>query len=219
MKVFFGFFIASILLLSAFMVFYPKFFNPKNNIIPKIGTKVGSSVTVTPFSLKDAPSESLKAKLEILTNDVLFEDRTATESSKITASAEVEQGERVETDKTGKAKISFPNVLDLDIFENSSISVLQTLPVNLVFSLNKGALKAEKKGQNTVSVRAKHLLINVNGSVTIVIDDKKPTITIEVTDGSAILAYNNLNYDTQSLTLLKGRKVIFNDSSRKAVAI
>ena len=215
MKVLFGFFVLTALSLVLWFFIIPKYRDatPLSNFITEKVTP-----THTPFSLQDAPSESLKGKLTITSDGVLRQDRVATESAKISDDITIGQGEKVETDEEGNALIEFTDTLDLTVFPNSSVDIIQTLPTNLVFSLNRGRTNFAKKGSNTISVRIKHLLTQVEGNVDISLADDKPIISLRVISGSITLAYNNLNYETQSLKVSEGKTIEFNDSTRKVVA-
>lgn len=144
----------------------------------------------------------------------MWQNRIASEPSRLTKNTTIQQGEHIETSNEGKANIIFENVVDIAIKENSSLDVIQTLPVNLVFSITTGTVIFNKLGTNTVSVRSKHLLIQVNGKLEIQTDKKDSNIKISAETGHATLAYNNLNYETQSLVVQEGKVVIFNDSTR-----
>lgn len=209
MKILFGFFVGLIAVGS--LVFFLTKPQKPLNIVPG---PVNTSPTATPFSLKNAPSQSLKGKLHIIADDVIFEDRVASEAAKITEDMSLQQGEHIETGNTGRAKIFFDPVA-IDIFPESAIDIVQTLPVNLVFNFLKGRISIERFSDKTVSVRTKHLLIDITGKADIEIDKDKPLISINVSSGSAVLAYNNLKYETQSLQLSKGQSLIYNDATRK----
>ena len=115
MKVLFGFFVLTALSLVLWFFIIPKYrdVTPLSNFITEKVTP-----THTPFSLQDAPSESLKGKLTITSDGVLRQDRVATESAKISDDITIGQGEKVETDEEGNALIEFTDTLDLTVFEN-----------------------------------------------------------------------------------------------------
>jgi hypothetical protein len=217
-KIFFGFFVVLICVLIAFyLVFYRQLITNKL-VINSLSTHPFNTMpTTTPFSLKEAPSESLKGDLTILQDNVFWQDRVSTESAKVSGRLKVQQGEKVETDKNGSAKIIFPDVLNISLFNNSSLNINQTLPVDLVFTLLKGSVRLEKTGKNSISAKTLHLLINIDGVVEVIILEDKPIIKVSVIQGSATLAYNNLLFETQSKKIAKGETILFNDSTRKVV--
>jgi len=174
------------------------------------------SNTPTPFSINEAPKASLTAKLSVISDAVLLKDRIATESSAINSSIDIGQGESIETDNNGKAELLLPDKVVATIESNTSIDIIQTLPVNLVFSLNRGRIAVEKLGTSVVSVRTKHLLTNINGKVEISLN-AEAQITIKVISGETILAYNNLKFETQGLRLTEGQEAVFNDVTRRVV--
>ena len=48
----------------------------------------------------------------------------------------------------------------------------------------------------------------------LILNDEKPIININITKGSATVAYNDLENITRTVNLTEGQKYIFNDENR-----
>ena len=215
MKVLFGFFIALISVLTVFYLSH-KFLRVDNTSPTRIDANL-SQISATPFSLLAAPSKSYRGKLTILSGDVLWQDRVATESSVVKENITVQQGEKIETNKNGNAQIEFENILKVDMYPNSSLNIIQTLPNHMVLSIDYGKLSLDTSNNNVTAIRAYHLLVELNGKADVDIEDQLPIIKLKVVSGSATLAYNDLNFNTQVLKIQGGEIIEFDDSTRKVV--
>lgn len=215
MKVLFGFFIA---LISVFTAFYltHKYLRVNNTPPTRIDTNL-SQISVTPFSLLAAPSKSYRGKLTIISDDVLWQDRVATESSVVKENITIQQGEKIETNKNGNAQIVFENILKIEMYPSSSLNIIQTLPGHMVISIDYGKLSLNTTNNSVTAVRVYHLLIELNGRADIDIEDQPPIVKLKVLSGSATLAYNDLDFNTQTLKVEGGEIIEFDDSTRKVV--
>lgn len=170
------------------------------------------------FSLEKAPSESLIGKITGMNGDVLWQSRTATDSSKLTSLIDIQQGESLTTNEKGSATVVFDKNLEIDIGEKSVVEFAQTLPANIVLVQSSGAVEYKKVGVVPVSIRVLHLLIEDGGDILISVDEQKPIATAMVISGSAIFSYNDINNVTSVTTVPAGKKLIFNDDTRQVVA-
>lgn len=169
------------------------------------------------FSLEKAPSQSLVGRITAISGDVSFESRLATEAAKISSVQDVQQGENFYTGTDGKLTIIFKDTLEAIVAEETSLKVIQTLPNNIILSQNRGMVRYKKLSQVPVAVRSYHLLFDLNGEIEISVDKVKPIITATLINGSAKVAYNDLDITTQTLNLKTGDVLVFNDDTRKAV--
>jgi hypothetical protein len=174
-------------------------------------------VKLSRFSLEKAPSESLVGSMSGMIGDVEYEGRTATEAAKINSPVEVQQGESLSTGTDGKLVLTFEKTAEVDISPNTFIAIIQTLPADVVISQSAGIVEYKKLADIPVTIRSYHLLVENGGDITISIDKIKPIVTISVNSGSATFAYNNIHDVSQVLNLVSGKKLIFNDSTRKVV--
>lgn len=172
----------------------------------------------SPFKIDNAPSDSLKGKITSFSGKVGWESRTATEPAELTSPVTIQQGEKIVTDKDGKASLEFNNTCKLEIDPETEINTIQTLPANIVFQQNSGSATYIKTGTFPVSIRILHLLVQQNEGILIIsLDKHKQIITIEVVKGNINTAFNNLNNVSRIATINEGEKYIFNDNTRNGI--
>ncbi len=169
------------------------------------------------FSLEKAPSQSLVGSITSMSGEIGYEARLATESAKINSPVQVQQGESLTTGLSGKLVLTFDKAVEINMSSDTSVGIVQTLPADMVFSQNTGTVEYKKLANIPVSIRSYHLLIENNGDVTISIDKVKPIITVTVNSGAATFAYNNIDNISRVLTLESGKKLTFNDDTRRVV--
>lgn len=169
------------------------------------------------FSLDRAPSNSLVGVITTMSGEVFYESRMATESAIITKSQDIQQGESVSTGDDGKLIINFKDAVEINLEDNSGVNIIQTLPANLVFKQTLGSVYYKKLGIYPVSIRVGHLLIENNGELKISFTKDSPITTVTIINGSAIVAYNNLNNTSKVVNLEAGQTLQFNEGSRKVV--
>lgn len=167
------------------------------------------------FSLDKAPSESLKGQIVSISGNVGWQSRIATESSQIKELIFVGQGEKIETKKGGNAKVKFDNICDINLLENSSLELIQTLPLNFIFVQDAGTAIYTRSGLVPLAVRSLGLVMQINSVSEVSVNIKNSTVTVSVASGSADLAYNDINYVTKKLTVGKGQKIIFNNETKR----
>ena len=169
------------------------------------------------FSLEKAPSQSLVGKIAVMTGDVEYEKRLATESAKLNSKVDVQQGESLSTGENGNLVLTFEKAVEVSMSPDSKVGIIQTLPANMVFSQSMGIAEYKKLVDIPVSVRTRRLLIENGGDITVTLDEVEPIITISVNSGNATFAYNNLDNVSQLLTVDGGKTLTFNESTRRAV--
>jgi len=174
-------------------------------------------VKLSRFSLEKAPSESLVGSISGMTGDVEYESRTATEAAKINSPVQVQQGESISTGADGKLILTFDKAAEVDFFPNTSVGVVQTLPADMVFSQTAGVAEYKKLADIPGTIRSLHLLIENDGDVSVSINPLRPIVTVSVASGSATFAYNNINDVSRVLTVESGKKLTFNDGTRRVV--
>jgi len=183
--------------------------------LPKVS--FSDLVKFSRFSLEKAPSQSLVGTITSMSGEVEYESRIATEAAKINSPVQVQQGESLKTGLDGKLVLSFDKVAEIDISSDTLVGIVQTLPADMVFSQNSGTAEYKKLADTPVTIRSLHLLIENNGDVTVSIDKIKPIITVTVNSGTATFAYNNIDNISRVLTLESGKKLTFNDDTRRVV--
>jgi len=168
------------------------------------------------FSIETAPKNSVKGKIESLSGTVKWESRTATAPSEIVKPVTIQQGEVVETGEDGNTTIIFPEIASIALSSQSIISITQTLPTNFVFDQKEGSISYEKISETPISIRCLHLLTTLDsGKLTLTLDKDTLEITINVKNGSATVAFNDLENVSTVINLKEGEKFIFNDDTRE----
>lgn len=176
------------------------------------------SLSGSPFSVLTPPLESLKAKVSSFTGKVKWQSRIATEAAEVKSLKEIQQGEQIETKENGSLIVEFPNVWRINISPNSKLDFAQSLPANLVIAQKDGRAQYQKLGENILSVRAMHLLIEqISGDMVITIDKDSAQVFINVKKGSATLAYNDDQNVSQVIQVKTGQRLSFDDKTREIV--
>lgn len=177
-----------------------------------ISPKINSSK----FSLEKAPTESLRANVSSMSGKTKWQSRIATEPGELTTPVSLQQGEKVVTGDDGNISFEFSQTTKIALLPKTELELIQTLPKAIVFKQNKGQAEYQKIDSNPLSVRSFHLLIKQNdGDMVVSIDDKKPLININVLKGSITLAFNDLQNQSNVVSVNQGQEYIFNDETRE----
>ena len=213
-------FIIPLLIVVAAIVGYFKLTQKISTIkIPSLpSVTINDLIKYSRFSLQKAPTESLVGTITSMSGDVEYEPRTATVSAKINSPVTVQQGESLATGADGKLVLSFDKNAEIDFSPDTSIDIIQTLPADLVFAQKTGTAEYRKLAEIPVTIRSLHLLIENGGDVLVSIDKVRPIITVTVKSGTIEAAYNNINNDTRLVTVASGKRLTFNNSTRRVVA-
>lgn len=195
------------------------FFQDNDNTIPKFLSPLEEkfSKTESKFSLENAPSESLKGEIASL-KEVDWQSRTATQASPLTTLGAVQQGEKFITKENGQLSLVFANAGEANFKEKTEVEIIQTLPAGIVFAQTAGRATYKKTGGYPISVRAKSLLLEINGESTVTIDLEKQNANLLVVSGETIVAYNDRSYTSQVATVKAGQSLIF-DYGTKTMAL
>lgn len=209
-----------ILLFSTGYFLTEYFFNNNGNTNTNVISKkpiTESEIESIKYSLEEPPSQSLRGKIATMSGEIHWQSRIATESSKITDIREILQGEKIETKDGSSLTIIFENTGSIDMSENTTVDIVQTLPVNLVFRQSEGSAIYEKTGEHPLSVRSLSLLSDIGGKTEISTNDNTNTVSVNVISGSTIIAYNDLDYVSHQLQISEGYTYTFNHDTRKGV--
>lgn len=181
--------------------------NKKPNVeikIPFIGSQ---------FSLENAPSQSFKGKIISMSGEVNWQSRVATESSRLTTNIELQQGESITIGPSGNIKVQFGNGAEISLLPKTKVDIIQTLPDDMVFNQASGSAVYKKLSNYPLSIRALHLLVETENTVTISIDNN--IIVLKSDSGNSKVAFNNLNNESQIVTIPERSEYIFNDDTRQ----
>lgn len=169
------------------------------------------------FSIDVPPKQSKVATVDSISGDeIFFQSRIASAPAKIKTIQKIQQAELLSLGKESSASLSFKDALSIDMSQESEIEFLQTLPNNFVFKQTKGKIVYQKLGIIPISIRSRFLLISlVDGKISVNTDIDTHTITLSVIEGSVKVAYNDIDYKTQSLEIKKGDTFVFDDDRRE----
>lgn len=169
----------------------------------------------TDFSLEKAPSDSLKAMITSFAGDVFWESRVASEPSRLTKDILFKQGETIETGENGSVVASVPQVLLLGIERSTKLSLIQTLPQNLVLAQISGSVTYTKLGDSPISIRSLRLLtVLESGEVRVVVNDEDGIVSVAVIKGAATLAFNDADFVVTKVSLSTGEGYVFYNETR-----
>lgn len=180
---------------------------------------IADLIKLSRFSLEKPPSQSLVGSITKISGEVSYEPRLATESSALKEITQVRQGDLFETGGDGALTILFDSVAEIKMGAETSVNVIQTLPVNLVFSQTKGSVEYEKLGQLPISIKAGRMLVEQDGLIKVVFNEEDSEISVTVVAGSVIIAYNNLKNESQLIKVSAGRTFIFNNTQRRGIVV
>ncbi len=172
----------------------------------------------TNFSIANPPSASMKGTIATMSSTIQFSSRVATQSSVLTDfSTQIEQGESLQTDDKGYIQVNFKNLGDITLFHNSSLNIIQLLPYSSVFSQDSGNVIYNVTSSNPVAIRSMDLLIQTNqpAKFNVKVDSVNNLINISMSSGSATLGYDDLNYNSNVVTLTNKDHVSFDDNQRQ----
>jgi len=178
---------------------------------PKIATESSK------FTLEKAPSTSLHADITLLSGDIKWQSRIATEASAIFDKQQIQQGESLTTGSDGNISLAFPNMF-FKIFPDSKINIIQSLPTSLVVGQTEGQINYQTTSVTPLSIRIYPLLIVVNnGDLLAEIDSDSGIIMLVVASGSATVAYNDSDNVSTLDKIQAGDSFIFDTSKRTSV--
>jgi len=113
--------------------------------------------------------------------------------------------------------IKFPDACQIDLSEETELEIVQTLPENILFHQISGDVDYVKTGDYPISVRVDYLLIEANGDFSVSINPNWPVVYVTMKSGSATAAYNDLNFLSHEIKILKGKTYTFNYDTRRGV--
>lgn len=204
------FFIAvelGIMTVAAIKYAYPKVSESKN-----ISTNLSGK-----YDPVNPPSRSLVGEVISQSGEINWQSREATETSRIQKLTQVKQGEKIITGSTGTLTINFQDNTTVTAAKNSEISLIQTLPQNLVFNQSQGTAIYTSESA-VLSVRALHLLVDLTKSKsTITVDPETNSVIVKTLSGTAKGGYNDTDLNSQTFTLEAEQELIFNDDTRKVI--
>ena len=170
------------------------------------------------FSVETPPSESLRGIIATHSGNMLWEARTATSPGELKGNAKIQQGERLVTKEKSSAKVNFDRAGSFELSENSDLSFIQTLPIDLVVEQKKGKIKYIINGKSPLSIRVRSALITKkSGIIEITLADNDSIVLISTLQGTAQIGFNDLDYVSQVFTLREGHIYEYNSDERTAV--
>jgi hypothetical protein len=176
--------------------------------------KIQPPPLATAFSLQNPPKESLQGEIVSLSGDVAWQSRVATQPAQLKTPRKVLQGENIVTKTDGKVTMTFLNTVTMNMFSDSEVDIIQTLPANMVLVQQSGTTTYTVFGKVPVSVRAQDLLLQQKqGAMNVIVDKDAATVTVKVTDGNATAAYTDADNTSVLTPITSGRSFVFDETT------
>lgn len=174
-----------------------------------------TSQITTKFSLKNAPSESLSGFVATISGKVNWQSRTASKFVPVKMNQQIQQGEELTTENNGKVGVKIQNDALILLQPNTHISIIQLLPINLVFVQDKGEAEYTNTIQTPISVRSLDLLsVITKGKAILTVDQKNQTVTVSLLQGTAREGYQDLQGTNNILNLNQGQIFVFDETNK-----
>lgn len=192
-------------------------FTPVPIPTPQSSEFAASSSASTAFSLSEAPSLSLRGQIATYSGRIDFQSRVATESIPLAEPLPlIQQGEHLIASPGATLTLSYQDDTTLSLGSEADVTVVQTLPSELLFFQTAGRVTYKANGTSPLTVRTGQLLTRVErGEVTIRLTSESPLVTVEGGGGRAFLTYNNAQFETRGAQIQSGEVFIFNKDTRR----
>lgn len=163
------------------------------------------------------PTLALEGMLDSISGEVNKQARDKEDWEKISSPSSVLQGEQVKIGKGGKAKVTFPDYLQITLNSNAEIWFVNLIPENFLLEQNEGTILLENN--KPVSLRIfNSLTLFEQGEFKIEVDSELGRFNLSVASGSAKLSFVDQDNETQIYKLVESNLVKF-DSATKTVII
>ncbi len=170
--------------------------------------------TVPAIALKNAPENALKGDLSASSGTILFQDRIATKPATLLSPVQIQQGETLETTADSKATVKFGTILTTELNSQTKLNYVQTLPENIVINQLTGKATYITATSSPVSIRSLHTVIKIESESVMTIETDDGLIDIEVTKGSIIVGYNDLENISTIVKVKEGYVFRYDDGLR-----
>jgi hypothetical protein len=161
------------------------------------------------------PKGALQAMVTTLQGAVKKEGRDDTDFHAISNPTSLREGESLSTGQDGSSTIMFENTINLLLQNNTELDFLTGLPSALVVRQPQGTITyTVTKTIEPFSVRSLGLLIQLTNQSTVIIDTDSvgQTVDITVNNGTATVAYSDVNDNIQVKKLTEGQEVLFDNT-------
>lgn len=166
---------------------------------------------------REVPENSLYGTVTDIGGTTEFEGRYDTEFSPLKIGDTAGYGVDLRTGATDESsiKINFADLANFTVGANTRLSLANTATDNFLITLNRGGKLGIETNKNSgeISISSLHLVSQFAGATgKIEINDN--LITIELSQGSVKLGYNDLKLISQTTEINSPKKIIFNDTKR-----
>lgn len=172
------------------------------------------AATITPMTDNktfqfDPPSQALVGTLNITSRTVEKYARFADDWEEIASPSSILQEEKIQTDKSGKAEVGFPNQLKIIINPSSEIYFTNLLPDSFLLEQSKGEVTyiVEKP----ISIKSIDTLTSFGqGKLMLEIDPDNGFIYLNIASGSGKFSFIDNDNQTRIFEIEKGNRVTYN---------
>jgi hypothetical protein len=173
------------------------------------------TVTKQSFNIANPPSDSVKGKILEMSGEIFWEGRIATTESQLISQIDIQQGESIRTGEQGILSVDFKNQALVKLSSKTKVDFIQTIPSNFVANIASGSAEFKKLSTVPVSIRARHLLINIkSGKISIGVDSESSLVNLSIIEGGITVAYNDLNLVSHLQELDAPQRISFDDDLR-----
>jgi hypothetical protein len=159
-----------------------------------------------------------KIQKKVMSGEIKWQSRVATEAAQIKKPISIQQGEELISGEDGSATIYYQNGLRLFLSPGSHVSFVQMLSTNFVFNQLKGEVEYQKRSSVPLAIRSLHLLIQMddsNGDIQMTIDEKTAEVDLIIRRGSVRIAFNDEKNLSNVINLREGDHYQFDDKKRQ----
>lgn len=166
---------------------------------------------------RNLPSDWLVGVVTDIGPSAQFETRYGTQFEDLQIGATVSLGEDLKTGPQDESTIAvkFNNFAQFALASNTRLNFTNTSSENFLINLNRGSTLDFESLANTTqfSLTSLHLLSQFTSAIGS-INIENNLITINLTQGSVKLGYNDADVITQITEISTPKKIIFNDNTR-----
>lgn len=195
---------------------------PKKEVVVPVPKQVASEKTIdstdtTPFVLQP-PSLSLTALLSTITGDVQHKTRDAGAFVSATPSATIVLGESIATGTDGKATISIPSQVSIDMEKNAELVFANVFKENTVLQQKAGVIVYRIESVHPIAIRALRALVSAkDADITMTIKDTDVAVVVE--KGEAKVGIVDSKNTTHVYTIQEGSRATIDNYSQSVKVV
>lgn len=163
------------------------------------------------------PTNSLAAQIIMVTGDVTKVPLNSTNSATLKVNDSVLAGEPISVGSHSDLNLKITNFLQATASAETSLSLVSGNPKSLLLQQSNGSAEYQTLSSDVpVSIRTLHfLIVFTNGQIKVTTNQQTNKVTVSLTTGSAKIAWEDQNLNSQLLNLLPLKSYTLNDNTKK----